>query len=120
MEYLPSDIIIADDSFSEVAVNIVIEATLEREIPFSKNEIGISDMDAAYNYSIEEPDTVKVKIKGFEDEIADIGVSNLNPKISVSALREGIYELELSLDSSDKYTIKDGYKVKVRVSKKND
>ena len=120
MEYLPPDIIIADDSFSEVAVNIVIEATSEREIPFSKNEIGISDMDAAYNYSIEEPDTVKVKIKGFEDEIADIGVSNLNPKISVSALREGIYELELSLDSSDKYTIKDGYKVKVRVSKKND
>ena len=120
MEYLPADTIIADSSYSEIAVNVVIEAAVEQEVSFSKDDINIIDVDNAYSYEIEEPDMVKVKVKGFADEIADVGVNDLNPRISVAALREGIYELEVGLDSSEKYTIKDGYKVKVRVSKKND
>ena len=120
MEYLPADIIIADTSYSEIAVNVVIEEAVEQEISFSKGDIDINDADNAYNYYIEEPDLVKIKVKGFADEIADVGVDDLNPRISVAALREGIYELEIGLDSSEKYTVKDGYKVKVRVSKKDE
>ena len=120
MEYLPADTIIADTTYSEIAVNVVIEAAIEQEVSFSKGDINIIDVDNAYTYEIEEPDMVKVKVKGFADEISDVGVSDLNPRVSVAALREGVYELEVELDSSEKYTIKDGYKVKVKVSKKND
>lgn len=115
--YLSNDIFLADESVSDLAVNVEIEAMKELDITVAKNKIRIIGGNPDYNYDIVSPDNIKVKLSGFEEDISGLSIDDINPRINVKDLNIGENEITVDFDTKDIYEIKDSYSVKVEVSK---
>lgn len=115
--YLSNDIFLADESVSDLAVNVEIEAMKELDITVAKNKIRIIGGNPDYNYDIVSPDNIKVKLNGFEEDISGLSIDDINPRINVKDLNIGENEITVDFDTKDIYEIKDSYSVKVEVSK---
>ena len=115
--YLSNDVFLADESVSDLAVNVEIEAMKELDITVAKNKIRIIGGNPDYNYDIVSPDNIKVKLNGFEEDISGLSIDDINPRINVKDLNIGENEITVDFDTKDIYEIKDSYSVKVEVSK---
>lgn len=115
--YLSNDIFLADESVSDLAVNVEIEAMKELDITVAKNKIRIIGGNPDYNYDIVSPDNIKVKLNGFEEDITGLTIDDINPRINVKDLNIGENEMTVDFDTKDIYEINDSYSVKVEVSK---
>lgn len=115
--YLSNDIFLADESVSDLAVNVEIEAMKELDITVAKNKIRIIGGNPDYNYDIVSPDNIKVKLNGFEEDISGLSIDDINPRINVKDLNIGENEMTVDFDTKDIYEINDSYSVKVEVSK---
>ena len=115
--YLPTDIFLADESTSDLAVNVEIEAMNDLDITVAKNKIRVIGGNPDYNYDIVSPDNIKVKISGFEEDIASLTIEDINPRINVKDLTIGEHDMTVDFDAKDIYEIDDSYSVKVEVSK---
>lgn len=115
--YLSNDVFLADESVSDLAVNVEIEAMKELDITVAKNKIRIIGGNPDYNYDIVSPDNIKVKLNGFEEDISGLSIDDINPRINVKDLNIGENEMTVDFDTKDIYEIKDSYSVKVEVSK---
>lgn len=115
--YLSNDIFLADESVSDLAVNVEIEAMKELDITVAKNKIRIIGGNPDYNYDIVSPDNIKVKLNGFEEDISGLSIDDINPRINVKDLNIGENEITVDFDTKDIYEINDSYSVKVEVSK---
>ena len=109
MGYLPSDVFVPEGSVSEIAVNVEIAEKSETEISIASSDIHIDDADDSLKYEITEQGSIKIKVQGFEEDIADIEANTLGSRISVKDLEPGEYELQISFAESDKFSIKDTY-----------
>lgn len=116
-DYLPENVVVADGA-DQIAVNVEIEQLSSKESTLQSSDIRITDKDANYEYEITSPASLKVKISGFEEEISDFSVVNLNPRVSVKDLDLGTHEIEVMFDSDDNVTINDSYLVLVEISEK--
>ena len=70
------------------------------------------------DYTIKGPETLKVKITGFEDNIKEVQAKDLGASISLGEKGPGDHEVEVTFKESELYQIKDSYKVNVEVKKK--
>lgn len=116
LNYLPSGIFLADDSTNDLAVNVVIEEMSESEITVSKSSVRIIGKNADYTYDILSPDSFKVRLSGFAEDLDGLTADDINPRINVKGLTIGEQNVEVEFDDPDKYDIKDRYDVKIEVS----
>ena len=114
--YLPADVIVADDTV-DIAVSVTIEQMSESEITINKSDIKVFGQNKDYSYTVISPDSLKVKISGFSEDIDGKNASDLDAKVNVSEIGPGERDVEVSFNESDVYTIKDSYSVKVEVKK---
>ena len=115
VEYLPGDVFVADSVGNEIAVSVEVAETVELEKTLNTGDIRILGATEDKNYEIVDPQPLKIKIQGFEDEIADIEAVDLNPRINLEGYQAGKYDLEIEFDDGDNYTINGTYRVKIEV-----
>ena len=113
-EYLPSEIQVAD-STTEIAVSVQVEAISQRELTLSTSNIKIIGSDDKYEYVFDDPQNLKIKVSGFAEDLADINIDSLNPRISVQDLGTGDHELEVIFDESEKFKIDESYFVILKI-----
>ena len=118
-DYLPENVVVADGT-DQIAVNVEIEQLSSKESVLQSSDIRITDKDSNYEYEISSPASLKVKVSGFEEEISDFSVVNLNPRVSVKDLEPGTHEIAVTFDSADGITISDSYLVLVEITEKGD
>ena len=116
-DYLPENVVVADGA-DEIAVNVEVEQLSSKEATLQSSDIRITDKDSNYEYEITSPVSLKVKLSGFEEEITDFSVVNLNPRVSVKDLDIGTHEIEVTFDSADGITISESYLVLVEITEK--
>ena len=117
-EYLPSGVFVANSDASEVAISVDIVPYSEVDIILNKGDIGMEGMADTLDYTIKGPETLKVKITGFEDNIKEVQAKDLGASISLGEKGPGDHEVEVTFKESELYQIKDSYKVNVEVKKK--
>ena len=117
-EYLPADVFVAADSDDEIAISVEIIKYSENEVNIPKTDIKMNNQSEELVYFVKTPDFIKVKLEGFEEDIADIKTENLTPQIDVGSLGPGDHEVTVTFAESDKWTIKESYTVIVEVKKK--
>ena len=117
-EYLPSGVFVANSDASEVAISVDIVPYSEVDITLNKGDIGMEGMADTLDYTIKGPETLKVKITGFEDNIKEVQAKDLGASISLGDKGLGDHEVEVTFKESELYQIKDSYKVNVEVKKK--
>ena len=113
-EYLPSEIQVAD-STTEIAVSVQVEAISQRELTLSTSNIKIIGSDDKYEYEFDDSQNLKIKVAGFAEDLADINIDSLNPRISVQDLGTGDHELEVIFDESEKFKIDERYFVILKI-----
>ncbi len=118
--YLPEGITITDNSDPEIAVNVSVEATTEKEIVMAAANIMIDGKDDAYDYQITPSEVTKVKISGFEEDLEEITIDTLNPRIDVKDKNVGEYAVQVTFTQGDKYQISGTYSVVVNVTEKKE
>ena len=79
--------------------------------------IKMNGKNSDYQYQILRPQTFKIKITGFQDDLNDISIDNFNPRISLQDISPGEHEIPIIFDSSDKYKISENYFVMVEVTR---
>ena len=99
VEYLPGDVFVADSVGNEIAVSVEVAETVELEKTLNTGDIRILGATEDKNYEIVDPQPLKIKIQGFEDEIADIEAVDLNPRINLEGYQAGKYDLEIEFDT---------------------
>ena len=104
--------VVVTDATSNIEKNIDI---VELEKTLNTGDIRILGATEDKNYEIVDPQPLKIKIQGFEDEIADIEAVDLNPRINLEGYQAGKYDLEIEFDDGDNYTINGTYRVKIEV-----
>ena len=117
-EYLPSGVFVANSDANEVAISVDIVPYSEVDITLNKGDIGMEGMVDTLEYTIKGPETLKVKITGFEDNIKEIQAKDLGASISLGDKGPGEHEVDVTFKENESYTIKDSYKVNVEVKKK--
>ena len=117
-EYLPSGVFVANSDANEVAISVDIVPYSEVDITLNKGDIGMEGMVDTLEYTIKGPETLKVKITGFEDNIKEVQAKDLGASISLGDKGPGDHEVEVTFKESELYQIKDSYKVNVEVKKK--
>ncbi len=116
VEYLPAEVFVPDNSSNEIAVSVELAETCEQEKTLNPGDIKILGGAYEKNYEIIDPQPLKIKIQGFEDDITDIDVVSLDPRVNVEGLQPGKYDLDIEFNAGDNYTINGSYKVRIEVT----
>lgn len=116
-DYLPSGIVIADDT-EEVMIKVKIEEVKEKNIKISNDDINIVGKDDAYTYSFVNKDGITVTAKGLKDVLDDLKVANLIPSIDVTDYKPGTYKIQVNLRDLSGVTIDDTYEIEIEVKNK--
>jgi hypothetical protein len=66
---------------------------MEQEKVLNPGDIRITGGAYEMNYEILDPQPLKIKIQGFEEDITDIDIVSLNPRVNVEGLKAGKYDL---------------------------
>lgn len=117
VDYLPSGIVIADDT-EEVMIKVKIEEVKEKNIKISNDDINIVGKDDAYTYSFVNKDGITVTAKGLKDVLDDLKVANLIPSIDVTDYKPGTYKIQVNLRDLSGVTIDDTYEIEIEVKNK--
>ena len=117
-EYLPSGVFVANADDNEVAISVDIIPYTDVDVTVNKDDIALEGKTDTLEYTIKSPDSLKVKITGFQDNISEVTAKDLGASISLGDRGPGEHEIEVSFKESEIYTIKDLYKVTVEVKKK--
>ena len=119
-KYLPEGYTITS-SITTLEVNVDIEKFIEKTIAIPVEKIMIIGLNNEYQYEITTVDNrnvLYVQVSGYEDQIGNLTMEDLNPSIDISNKAPGIYGIKVSLDETVKGSITSSYNVKVVVSEK--
>lgn len=119
-KYLPTGYTITS-SITELEVKVDIEKYIDKTISIPVEKIKITGLNNEYQYEITTVDNrtvLYVKISGYEDEIGNITMEDLNPSIDISNKAPGTYGIKVSLVESVEGSIATDYTVKVVISEK--
>lgn len=119
-KYLPVGYEITS-SIKEMEVNVDIEKYIDKTIAIPVEKIKIAGLNNEYQYEITTVDNrtvLYVKVSGYEDQIGNITMEDLNPSIDISNKAPGTYGIKVSLVESVEGSIASEYTVKVVVSEK--
>lgn len=114
---LPPNIYIADDT-SEIAVSVDIERVETKEVTLSTVAIKMINQNNNYKYQVSKPPILKIKVTGFQEDMLDLSIDSLNPRMSVQDMEPGEHEVQVMFDESERLTISDKYTVTVEISEK--
>ena len=114
---MPPNIYIADDT-SEIAVSVDIERVETKEVTLSTVAIKMINQNNNYKYQVSKPPILKIKVTGFQEDMLDLSIDSLNPRMSVQDMEPGEHEVQVMFDESERLTISDKYTVTVEISEK--
>ncbi len=117
-EYLSSDVFVANTDDKEVAISVEIVPYSEKEIVIGKAQVSMDGTNDNLEYTIKTPENLRVKIVGFENNLADVTAEDLKPSLNLSDKGIGMHDVDVTFKESEDYTIKDTYKVVVEVKRK--
>ncbi len=117
-DYLPDGLFLADSSDKEIAVNVSVEATSEREINMPVSNIVIDNKSEDYEYTIPANEYTKIKISGFDEDIENVTIDELNPHVDVKDLGKGDHARQITFTEGEKFKINGTYSVVVKITDK--
>ncbi len=116
--YLPEGIYLADEN-DQIAISVEIEGTVERKITVNSSDISFTGMNKdRYEYDIKFPANYSVTLSGLNDNIKDIKVKDLEPKVDVTNKTEGEYQIYVTYKSHDDFAIKNEQRVTLIIKDK--
>ncbi len=99
--YLPEGVSLRNEADRYVTVTLNVQPLFEREIYLSMNEIRMEnvpvDLDLTYNREA----IALVRLEGLYDDVNAILTDEMNPRVDLSNLGEGVHRLVVSLDIPD-------------------
>jgi hypothetical protein len=96
LDYLPDGITLVDEN-SEIMVKVIIEKIEEKILPLDNNDINIVGKQADYSYTFTNTEENQLKVRGLEEDLEDLKVTNLIPSIDVSGYGPGVYSFTVNL-----------------------
>lgn len=104
---------------NEVSVSVTIEQLEIKSLTVAKEDIEISAnaADDTLNYEIQ-TQSITISLKGKANELKNINIDSIKPKINVADLAEGTHKLPLVLELPDDIKTEGSYEVEVIVTKK--
>jgi YbbR domain-containing protein len=96
LDYLPDGITLVDEN-SEIMVKVMIEKIEEKILPLDNNDINIVGKQADYSYTFTNTEENQLKVRGLEEDLEDLKVTNLIPSIDVSGYGPGVYSFTVNL-----------------------
>ena len=101
-----------------MAISVEIVPYSEKEIVIGKAQVSMDGTNDNLEYTIKTPENLRVKIVGFENNLADVTAEDLKPSLNLSDKGIGMHDVDVTFKESEDYTIKDTYKVVVEVKRK--
>jgi YbbR domain-containing protein len=96
LDYLPEGITLVDEN-SEIMVKVIIEKIAEKTLTLDYNDINVVGKQSEYNYSFTDTTECELKVRGLEEDIEDLKITNLIPSIDVSGYEPGVYSFTVNL-----------------------
>ncbi len=116
--YLPEGISLVNSEDKKVEVTVTIEPIETRMLELKTKNITVHNVPDGYRIEYAN-DTVKVYVKGLEENLQQLSPENVNASIDVAGLGEGEYSVAMKLElDEDKYSTNGTQSVKIRVIKR--
>ncbi|MCM1181220.1 MAG: CdaR family protein [Clostridium sp.] len=96
LDYLPEGITLADEN-AEIMIKIIVEKVEEKLIFLENDDINIVGKQSDYSYSFTSSEKYALKVRGLEENLDKLKVTNLIPSIDVSGYEPGIYTFVVNL-----------------------
>jgi YbbR domain-containing protein len=96
LDYLPEGITLVDEN-SEIMVKVIIEKIAEKTLNLDYSDINVVGKQSEYNYSFTDTKECQLKVRGLEEDIEDLKITNLIPSIDVSGYEPGVYSFTVNL-----------------------
>jgi YbbR domain-containing protein len=96
LDYLPEGITLVDEN-SEIMVKVMIEKIAEKTLTLDYSDINVVGKQSEYNYSFTDTTECELKVRGLEEDIEDLKITNLIPSIDVSGYEPGVYSFTVNL-----------------------
>ncbi len=127
-EYLPENVIFADQSFDgNVKVTVVVDETFTEEIEIISDQVQIINVPEGIEAKVEALEEESVTMTGFISSKADFDKEDIKAKVDVLSymndnnlieLEAGTYEMDVRFDVPEGIWVEDEIQVQVKISKK--
>ena len=127
-EYLPENVIFADQAFDgKVSVTVAVEETFTEEIELIAEDVVVVNVPEGIKGEVEELKEKTVVLDGFVSSKANVNMDNIKAKVDILSymneknlmdLEPGTYEMDVKFDLPEGIWIKDEILVKVKITEK--
>ena len=93
--YIPDGLFLADSN-TEVAVNVILEKQVEREIEVSAPDIAIMGMNVNYEYALATSPGFKLRLKGLSKDVSGVEKDSLQLSVDATDLTPGEHVMKLT------------------------
>ena len=125
-DFLPENIYLSegDKETSGVAVNVVIEPVISKDVDVKFSDIGLTGASdeleySIYNYNEENvPDTVSVSVSGAKSAVDAVKAEDIRVTADVSNYGIGVYSIQLNVQVTGQITAKENQKMVIQIKNK--
>lgn len=114
--YLPSGVSLVDSSQSKVKISVDILSQVDKQLDIPTKNITIQNLGKNLSGTFD-TDTISVTITGFESDLAELDSSTITGIVDASGLKEGDHTVNVTLNLSDEYSVKDTVTANVTIKK---
>lgn len=118
-DYLPSGITLAE-GVEEIMIKIVIEEILEKVVTISADDINIVGKNSDYLYVFESGISYSFKVRGLNDKLESLEITNMIPSVDVTGYTPGTYSMTVSFREINGVTMMEPLVVKLVISERKD
>ncbi len=118
-EYLPENIILADETAGSVAVKILIEKAGTKTVNVPVGSIKVNNLSEGFEIAYESAQSVELKFSGTQEGLEKLTIENIIPVIDMAQYKEGTYKISVQvLDLPEQCSYLGGATIDITVKKK--
>lgn len=119
LDYLPEGITLAGEN-SEIMIKVKVEKIIEKSLMLENDDINVVGKQAVYHYEFTSTEKHTLKIKGLEENLKELKVTNLIPSIDVTGLEPGTYTFTVNLKEISGVKVVGDVIVELEIKKKEE
>ena len=114
-EFLPDGVTLAGTEEPLLEIRMKVEPLTTRTKNLSETDITLKNMVHNMNYRIT-PNRMEVSLRGLADDLDSLSGEDLRASIDVEGLQPGVYEMTVTFESSEVFTVLEPLTVQLEIS----
>lgn len=94
----PYGVSVVDSDMENIVVKVTVEKLVEKTINISKNDITFTNTDSDFEHEYtDQVGSYSIKLMGLSEDLEEITIASLSPRINLSGLEAGKHYVELDI-----------------------